>query len=67
MAAIQVSHDGSIDNLPDLDKRYQLAELYAQGGILLLRELMADASSVGNELAAELIELLPPPVEAIDD
>lgn len=60
MAAIQVGHDRSTENLPDLEKRYELAELYAQGGILLLREAIADALKYGNELAAEVVDLLPP-------
>ena len=63
MAAIQLGHDSSTENIADLDKRYQLAEQYAQGGILLLRESILDAVKYGNELAAEVISLLPPESE----
>jgi len=59
MAAIQLSEDKSTLNLPDMEKRYELAELYAQGGILLLREEFEGGSKFGNELAVEIIELLP--------
>jgi hypothetical protein len=66
MAAIQIGHDKSMENLPDLEKRYELAELYAQGGILLLGEAIADAIRYGNELAAEVIALLPDAEKSID-
>jgi hypothetical protein len=59
MAAIQLAEDKSNINLPDMEKRYELAELYAQGGILLLREEIAGGSKFGNELAVEIIALLP--------
>ena len=59
MAAIQLEEDKSTVNLPDIDKRYELAELYAQGGILLLREEVVSGFKFGNELAAEIIALLP--------
>jgi len=59
MAAIQLAEDKSTINLPDMDKRYELAELYAQGGILLLRDEIAGGSKYGNELAVEIIALLP--------
>jgi hypothetical protein len=59
MAAIQLSDDKSNINLPDMEKRYELAELYAQGGILLLREEIAGGTKFGNELAVEIIALLP--------
>lgn len=59
MAAIQLAEDKSDINLPDMEKRYELAELYAQGGILLLREEIAGGSKFGNELAVEIIALLP--------
>jgi len=63
MAAVQLGHDKSIENLPDMEKRYELAELYAQGGILLLRAAVSDAIRYGVELAAEIIGLLPPAVK----
>jgi hypothetical protein len=59
MAAIQIGHDNSTENIADMERRYELAELYAQGGILLLRTAISDAVKYGNELAAEIIELLP--------
>ena len=66
MAAIQLAEDRSNVNLPDIEKRYELAELYAQGGILLLRNEIAGGSRFGNELAAEIIALLPD-VELTDE
>ena len=66
MAAIQIGHDKSVENLPDLERRYELAELFAQGGILLLGEAIADAIRYGNELAAEVIALLPDAEKSID-
>lgn len=60
MAAVQLAHDKSTENLPDLEKRYELAELYAQGGILLLGVAISDSIQFGTELAAEVVSLLPP-------
>lgn len=59
MAAVQLGHDKSTEHLPDLEKRYELAELYAQGGILLLNSAVSESVRYGNELAAEVISLLP--------
>jgi len=59
MAVIQLAEDKSNINLPDMEKRYELAELYAQGGILVLREEIVGRSKFGNELAVEIIALLP--------
>ena len=42
------------------DHRYDQAERYAQGGILLLVESIQDVTRYGNSLAAELVGLLPP-------
>jgi len=59
MAAVQIGHDKSTENIANLEKRYELAELYAQGGILLLKESIMEAVKYGNELAAEIVALLP--------
>lgn len=59
MAAVQIGHDKSTENIANLERRYELAELYAQGGILLLKESITEAVKYGNELAAEIVSLLP--------
>jgi len=61
MAAIQIGHDKSTENLPDLEHRYDLAERYAQGGILLLRASIAEAMQYGMELAGDIVSMLPAP------
>ena len=66
MAAIQLGHDASTENIADLERRYQLAEQFAQGGILLLRESILDAVKYGHDLAAEVISLLPDVLPDLD-
>ena len=61
MAAIQIGHDKSTENLPDLEHRYDIAERYAQGGILLLRASIAEAMQYGMELAGDIVSMLPAP------
>ena len=64
MAAIQLHEKGNAETLGDLDERFEIAERYAQGGILLLKDLLAKEASFSQEFAAELMESLPESVSA---
>jgi len=59
MAAIQLFDSGKVESLEDLDQRYEVAERYAQGGILLLKDLLEREHSFAQEFAGEVLELLP--------
>jgi len=66
MAAIDIAHSESTEFITDPDHRYDLAERYAQGGILLLVESIQDVTRYGNSLAAELVGLLPADVTVVE-
>ena len=57
---MDIAHSESTEHITDPDHRYDLAERYAQGGILLLVESIQDVTRYGKSLAEELVGLLPP-------
>jgi len=61
MAAIQLAVAGDAEALKDIEQRHMLAEQYAEGGILLLQQMMEEpgdfARSLAGEIRAELAKL----------
>jgi hypothetical protein len=54
LAAIQYYEAGDTDALADEEGRYMLAEQYAEGGIMLLADMMDQAGDFNQALAAEI-------------
>ena len=54
LAAIQYHESGDPDTLTDLEARYMIAEQYAEGGILLLADMMDEPGSFNQALAGEV-------------
>ena len=54
LAAIQYHEAGDTDHLADEEGRYMLAEQFAEGGIMLLADMMDQAGDFNQALAAEI-------------
>lgn len=57
ITAIHLAECGNLDELLDEDKGFELAELYAEGGIRLLAEEMKKPGQFGEAFAAEISTL----------
>lgn len=56
MGAIQLATTGSPDSLLDLDERYLMAEQFAEGGMLLLKEILEGPGDLAKAFAAQVID-----------
>lgn len=54
IAAIHLAECGNLDELLEEDKGFELAELFAEGGIRLLAEEMKNPGQFGEAFAAEI-------------
>lgn len=54
MAAVQLKTTGDPESLKDVEQRFDLAEQYAEGGILLLAKMMEEPGDFAKTFAAEI-------------
>jgi hypothetical protein len=57
MTAIQFAETGKVENLLNQEERFEIAELYAEGGIRLLKIAAEQPGDFMEDIASQMFEL----------